>query len=82
MKVCVSGAGYVGFASLTLTLLHRLPRAVMGPRLVLVVTLWLLVGILSAPTSPTEEVLTRLTLNIAGKQVPFTRSDLLKGVQQ
>jgi hypothetical protein len=60
------------------TLLHRLPRAVMGPRLVLVVLAWLLVGMLSAPVSRTEEVLTRLTLAIAGKQVPFTRQDLLK----
>jgi hypothetical protein len=50
----------------------------MGPRLVLVVLAWLLVGMLGALVSPTEEVLTRLTLAIAGKQVPFTRQDLLK----
>jgi hypothetical protein len=78
----VAGLLLGGLASLSLTLLHRLPRAVMGPRLVLVVALWLLVGVLSAPELPTHALVTRLALSIAGKQMPYTREDLLKELWQ
>jgi membrane-associated phospholipid phosphatase len=78
----VAGLLLGGLVSLTLTLMHRLPRAVMGPRLALVVLAWLLVGILSAPVSPAHDLLTQWTLSLASKQVPFTRADLLKGVLQ
>jgi hypothetical protein len=64
--------------SLTVTVLHSLPRAVMGPRLASVVSMWLLIGILSAPLSPNYSLVTRLALSIAGKQMPYTRDDLLK----
>lgn len=74
----VAGLLLGGVASLSLTLLHRLPRAVMGPRLALVVAVWLLVGMLSAPQLPTHALVTRLALSIADKAVPFTREDLLK----
>lgn len=75
----VAGLLFGGVASLSLTLLHRLPRAVMGPRLaVVVVAAWLLVGMLGAPESPTHSLVTRLALSIAGKAEPYTREDLLK----
>jgi membrane-associated phospholipid phosphatase len=66
-----------GVASLSLTLLHRLPRAVMGPRTALVVSVWLLVGVMGAPELPTHSFVTRLALSIAGKEAPYTREDLL-----
>lgn len=74
----VAGLLLGGVASLSLTLLHRLPRAVMGPRLAVVVAVWLLAGMLSAPQFPTHALVTRLALSMAGKEVPFTREDLLK----
>jgi hypothetical protein len=77
----VAGMLLGGLASLSLTLLHRLPRAVMGPRLALVAAVWLLVGMLSAPESPTHSLVTSMALAIAGKNVPFTREDLLSKVR-
>jgi len=55
---------------------------VMGSRLAMVVALWLLIGMLSAPQSPTHALVTRLALSMAGKQVPYTREDLLKSFWQ
>jgi membrane-associated phospholipid phosphatase len=78
----VAGLLLGGLASLTVTVLHSLPRAVMGPRSALVVSIWLLIGMLSAPVSPSHSLVTRLALSIAGKQVPYTREDLLKKVWQ
>ena len=46
--------------------------------LALAVAVWLLVGMVSAPESPTHAMVTRLALSMAGKQVPFTREDLLQ----
>jgi membrane-associated phospholipid phosphatase len=67
-----------GLVSLLLTLVHRLRRAVMGPRLPVLVVLWLLVGVASAPESPTHTLVTRLALSLAGKDAPYTREELLK----
>jgi membrane-associated phospholipid phosphatase len=74
----VAGLLLGGLASLSIILVHRLPRAVMGPRLAVVVALWLLAGMLSAPVSPTHSLVTRLALSMAGKAAPYTREDLLK----
>ena len=78
----VAGLLLGGLASLSLTLLHRLPRAVVGPRLAVLVAVWLLVGMLSAPESPTHTLVTRLALSIAGKAVPYTRQELLQKLGQ
>ena len=45
--------------------------------LALAVAVWLLVGMLSAPESPTHAMVTRLALSISGKDTPFTREGLL-----
>jgi membrane-associated phospholipid phosphatase len=74
----VAGLLLGGLVSLSLTLVHRLPRAVMGPRLAVLVALWLLVGVVSIPESPTHTLVTRLALSMAGKDAPFTREELLK----
>ena len=71
-----------GMVSLSLTLLHHLPRAVIGPRLAVVVAVWLLVGVVSTPELPTHELVTRLALSIAGKEAPYTREDLLGALWQ
>jgi hypothetical protein len=39
------------------------------------------VGMLSAPESPTHSLVTSMALAIAGKNVPFTREDLLSKVR-
>lgn len=76
----VAGLVLGGMVSLSTSVLHYVPRAVMGPRLAVVLAVWLLVCVLSAPELPTHTLVTRLALSIAGKTAPYTRQDLLNGL--
>lgn len=72
----VAGLLLGGGVSVTaLALTHR-PRAVGGPTVIALMFAWFLVMPIQAPESPTHALVTRLSLSLAEKKLPFTRSEL------
>jgi membrane-associated phospholipid phosphatase len=67
--------GGVSIAALTLA---QRPRAVMGSTVTALTAAWFLIMPIQAPESPTHALVTRLSLSLAEKKLPFTRSELLQ----
>ncbi len=66
-----------GAVSATAMARTRLPRALMGSSLTVLIALWVLITPVHVPPLPTHSLVTRLALSLSGKPVPYTRRDML-----
>ena len=74
----IAGLLLGGTASAGAMALARLPRAVIGPVLPVLIAAWVGVMPLHAPPSQTHDLVTRLALRLSGQQTPHTRANLLQ----
>ena len=73
----IAGLVVGGAVSAAALLFTPLPRHVSGWLAPLLVAAWLLVSPLHAPPSPTHSWVIKLSLLLAGKETPYTRTELL-----
>jgi len=66
-------------SALVLTAGH-LPRTLVGPVLPVIVVVWLGLMPAHAPASTTHSAVIRLSLKLSGNSVPYTRSEMLRGL--
>lgn len=74
----VAGLALGGGLSLWLFIRSGLPRPAMGLPGQLLVVMWLIFAPLYSPQSRTHQYVTRLSLMLAGTEVPHTRTEMLK----
>lgn len=74
----IAGLAVGGAVSAMALLFKPLPRNVSGWLAPLLVAAWLLVSPLHAPPSPTHSWVIKLSLLLAGKDSPYTRTEMLK----
>lgn len=67
-----------GAVSATVLVAGRLPRAMVGPVVPVLVVVWLGGMPAHAPASVTHSAVTQLALTLSGNTVPYTRSDMLR----
>lgn len=71
-----------GAVSAAVLVAGRLPRAMIGPVVPVIVVVWLGAMPAHAPASITHSAVTQLALTLSGNTVPYTRSDMLRGRTQ
>lgn len=77
----VAGLLVGGAAGAVAMVLAKLPRVLIGPSVPLLLALWLLVMPAYAPASQTHSMVTRLSLKLSGRPVPYTRNEMLLRAQ-
>ncbi len=77
----IAGLVVGGAASAAALAFARHPVASVPFWVPLGVALWLVITPVTAPVSETHGMVTRLSLALSGRTVPYTRSDMLRGVQ-
>lgn len=65
-------------ASLVTLALARVPRAPVPRWMVASLALWIALATVAAPPSPTHGMVVRLALTLSGRDVPYTREELLQ----
>jgi membrane-associated phospholipid phosphatase len=63
-------------------LVRRLPGGVVGPAVPAVILLWLVLMPLHAPASTTHSLITSISLTLSGREVPYTRTEMLRELQR
>lgn len=78
----VAGLLVGGSASAAAMVLARLPHVPVGSSVPLLLALWLLVMPAYAPASQTHSMVTKLSLKLSGRAVPYTRIDMQRKPRQ
>lgn len=78
----VAGMLVGGAVSVAALGLAQLPRALVGPSVPLILVLWLAAMPAYAPASQTHSMVTKLSLRLSGRTVPYTRIDMQRKLRR
>ncbi len=70
-----------GVASAAAIAVASLPRVVIGSSLSVLVVAWIVLSPVHVPSLPTHAMVTRLALTLSGHSVPYTRRNMMAGLQ-